>query len=35
MVAILIKSTGTHEKPEMAHVMEDGGTEHFKFLSRG
>jgi hypothetical protein len=35
MVAIFIESTGMHEKPEMAHVMEDGGTERFKFLSRG
>jgi hypothetical protein len=26
---------GMHEKPKMAHVMEDGSAEHFKFLSRG
>jgi hypothetical protein len=26
MVAIFIESTGMHEKPEMAHVMEDGSA---------
>jgi hypothetical protein len=26
MVAIFIESTGMHEKPETAHVMEDGGA---------
>jgi hypothetical protein len=35
MVAIFIESTGMHEKPKTAHVMEDGGAERFKFLSRG
>jgi hypothetical protein len=35
MVAIFIESTSMHEKPEMAHVMEDGGADHFKFSSRG
>jgi hypothetical protein len=35
MVAIFIESTGMHEKPETVHVMEDGGAERFKFLSRG
>jgi hypothetical protein len=31
MVAIFIKSTSMHEKPEMAHVMEDGSAARFKF----
>jgi hypothetical protein len=35
MVAIFIESTGMHEKPETAHMMEGGGAERFKFLSRG
>jgi hypothetical protein len=29
MVAIFIESTGMHEKPKMAHVMEDGSAERF------
>jgi hypothetical protein len=33
VVAIFIESTGMHEKPKMAHVMEDG--KRFKFLLRG
>jgi hypothetical protein len=35
MVAIFIECTGMHEKPERVHVMQDGGTGHIKFLSRG
>jgi hypothetical protein len=27
VVAVFIESTSMHEKPETAHVMEDGGAE--------
>jgi hypothetical protein len=30
MVAIFIESTSMHEKPETAHVMEDGGAERLR-----